>query len=1017
MRKGKRLKMQNRLSWRLLSLFLLIFVSSAISLIAQETRFKTWNTENGLPQNSVNSIAQTRDGYIWLATFDGLARFDGVRFKVFRKQDTPELPTNRLRATFVDHEGRLWILTEDANTVVSYYNGRFTSFTKGRDFEADDIFAPWQIRGEMVFRSKDVEFRFEDGAFQRHPLSTRRNLPTLFADQNQSIWIDIGDAYLTGADERLERVPKQEKMPFDGLTVYDRRFAVIDDCVWFFMPRGKHSAHLARLRNGELKVFQLDRSNAAIVQVDREKNLWIADYGARLLRIDSATVALADPSNFPLEEALPGIGAPGTTIRDLFTDREGNLWICSEKGLHLLRDTPPIQVYSTANGLPSENIYSVVEDHDGNIWFGAWPGYLIRYTNGKFFPEPFPLVTAIFEDRVSRLWVGSSGIRIRDKDKWIDFEPFPLALRESITGSYLGEIDVISQDSESNIWFGGADIGIVRYNGNATRQFSAADGLPGMSVTSFLQTKSGTKWVGTATGLARLEGDHFVSYTTANGLGGNYIRSLYEDSEGTLWIGTYESGITRFKDGKFATVTTKQGLFSDGVFCILEDDDGWFWMNSNQGIHRTRRRDLNDVADGRKSVVTSASYGPEDGLRNVEGNGGKQPAGLKASDGKLWFPTAGGIAVVDPRKARTATVPPPVLIEEVMIDQSTVIPSAGAVRLEPGRSVINVNYTALAFRGAEGIRFRYRLEGVDVNWTEAGDRRTANFSHIPYGEYTFHVIAANSDGLWNTDGATLRIVVVAPFYRTYWFYTLATLTAALILTSAYFYRVRQLQAINDERADFTRRLIDSQEHERRRIALELHDSLGQSLTIIRNRALLSLKKTDEHELLIEQLREISDASVEALRETREIARNLHPPHIENLGLPAALASLVESIENGTSILFTKKIDYKIAPVSNDEAINIYRIAQESLSNIIKHSNAKMATIVLLQTDDRLTLFIEDDGIGFSGDGSHSGMGLKGVHERAGIIGAQLKIHSDTGKGTRITVSLSNNGRTNTNSNS
>ena len=205
-------------------------------------------------------------------------------------------------------------------------------------------------------------------------------------------------------------------------------------------------------------------------------------------------------------------------------------------------------------------------------------------------------------------------------------------------------------------------------------------------------------------------------------------------------------------------------------------------MNSNQGIHRTRRKDLNDVADGRIPVVTSASYGPEDGLRNVEGNGGKQPAGLKASDGKLWFPTAGGIAVVDPQKARPVTVPPPVLIEDIMIDQSIVIPSAGAVRLEPGRSVINVNYTALAFRGAEGLRFRYRLEGVDQNWTEAGDRRTANFSHIPYGEYTFHVIAANSDGVWNTEGATLRIVVVAPFHRTYWFYALvcARLSAGLV---------------------------------------------------------------------------------------------------------------------------------------------------------------------------------------------------------------------------------------------
>jgi signal transduction histidine kinase len=347
-----------------------------------------------------------------------------------------------------------------------------------------------------------------------------------------------------------------------------------------------------------------------------------------------------------------------------------------------------------------------------------------------------------------------------------------------------------------------------------------------------------------------------------------------------------------------------------------------------------------------------------------------------------------------------------------------VLASGGVVRIEPGQSAIDIAYTAPVFRGADRLRFRYRLEGLDSNWTEAGMRRTANFSHIPYGEYTFRVIAANQDGVWNTEGAALKIVVVPPFYRTYWFYTLSALVAALFLGGAYFYRVRQLQTINDERTHFTRRLIDSEENERRRIALELHDSLGQSLTIIRNRALMSLTKTDEHETLIEQMREISDASAAALRETRELARNLHPAQIEHLGLSAALATLVESIANGTSIALTKEIEDKIAPLTNDKAINIYRIAQESLSNIIKHSNANMAVVTLRQTDDWLTLIIEDDGTGFSAADSHSGLGLKGVHERAGIIGAQLKILSSPGKGTRITVSLpSKNGRADTNTNS
>lgn len=1004
--------MQNRFRIRLLILFLLAFAYSPFSLIAQENRFKIWNTENGLPQNSVVSIAQTPNGYIWLATFDGLARFDGVRFTVFRKLDTPELPTSRLVDLFVDPEGRLWILTEIANKIVVYEKGRFASFTNGKDFETTDLSEPWRLKTGMVLRNGDVEFVYQDGAFHRRPVSSRK-LPGVFWDEHQSIWIDLGDKYVAGVSGHLESYPKRLTMPFDGLRLSGRKFVTIGDSLWFMLPYKQDVVpwtRLARLRNGEVTEFPVTAHDSCVLQLDRDGNLWLGDFTIGLIRVDAKTLAKADPHDFQVE----ALGLDQIKVRDLLADHDGNLWICSDKGLWRLKDTPPIRVYTEADGLPAQNIYSVLEDKRGRIWFGAWEKNLVRFEGGRFYPEKFDLVTALFEDRDFRLWVGNQRAWYRNGSTWIPTEPHGAPLTNLVNG----EVDVISQDRDGNIWYGGAETGISRFDGNKVRKFTTVDGLPGVSVTSFLQTRGGTIWVGTTTGLARLEGDRFVSFTTEGPLEANYVRSLYEDAEGTIWIGTYDSGITRFKDGKFSSITKKQGLFSDGVFCILEDDDGWFWMNSNQGIHRSRRSDLNDVADGKVSTVNSASYGPEDGLSNVEGNGGKQPAGIKASDGRLWFPTAGGLAVFDPRKVRAESKPPPVIIEDVLIDQSTVNHSEGVVTLEPGRSALDIEYTALAFRSGDRLRFRYRMEGLEDHWTEAATRRSANFSHIPYGEYTFRVIAANYDGVWNNEGAALKIVVVAPFYRTYWFYTLSALVAAIILSGAYFYRVRQLQAINNERADFTRRLIDSQEHERRRIALELHDSLGQSLTIIRNRALMSLTKTSDQQTLIEQMQEISAASAEALRETREIAHTLHPAQIEHLGLPAALTSLVDSIESGTSIAFTKNIDDKIAPVTNDQAINLYRIAQESLTNIIKHSGAKMATVALSQTDDQLTLFIDDNGTGFSGDSSHGGLGLKGIYERAGIIGAQLKIQSDAEKGTRITVSLlNNNGRANTNINS
>jgi signal transduction histidine kinase len=395
-------------------------------------------------------------------------------------------------------------------------------------------------------------------------------------------------------------------------------------------------------------------------------------------------------------------------------------------------------------------------------------------------------------------------------------------------------------------------------------------------------------------------------------------------------------------------------------------------------------------------------------LLNVEGNGGKQPGGLIASDGTLWFPTAGGVAMIDPKKAVRHVASLPVLIEDARVDQNEIDAQSGVISVEPGQSTVDIAYTAMSFVGPERVRFRYRLEGLDANWTEAGSRRVAYFSHLPYGEYTFRVIAANADGTWNTSGATIRLIVLAPFYRRAWFYTLVALAFLSAVAAVFIFRTRQLHAINAARADFTRRLIDSEENERRRIARELHDSLGQSLVVIRNRALMSLNKPDEHQRMLDQMREISEASAAALQEAREIAHNLHPGQIEHLGLPAALSSLVESVQSGSSIQFESKIEQPRNPVSRDEAINIYRIAQESLSNLIKHSNASHAIVTLNEMYGRLYFSVEDDGHGITASKLDSGLGLKGIRERAQIINADLQIQSSGGKGTRVTVSLPRN---------
>ncbi len=368
---------------------------------------------------------------------------------------------------------------------------------------------PWRLKTEMVLRNDDTEFFYEDGRFRARPASVRK-LPAVFWDEHQYIWIDRGDRYLGGKNARLESYPKKSAMPFDGLRLIARKAVVIDDSLWFLMPHevgGKlGETRLARLRNGEVTEFPVAVSDTTALELDRENNLWLGDFSFGVVRIDAKTLAAGDPRSFPTVDAE----LADMKVRGMFADRDGNLWMYSDRGLSLLKDPPSVRVYSAADGLPTENIYSVIQDKLERIWFGGWEKHLIRYEDGRFFPEPFDLVTALFEDRNSRLWVGNRQLWYRDGNAWRPLEP-----NWDPGNGPIPEVDVISQDSSGNIWYGGAAAGISRYDGNTIRKFMTADGLPSASVTSFLQTRDGTIWVGTVTGLARLEGDRFVSFTTA----------------------------------------------------------------------------------------------------------------------------------------------------------------------------------------------------------------------------------------------------------------------------------------------------------------------------------------------------------------------------------------------------------------------------------------------------------------------------------------------------------------------
>jgi signal transduction histidine kinase len=477
----------------------------------------------------------------------------------------------------------------------------------------------------------------------------------------------------------------------------------------------------------------------------------------------------------------------------------------------------------------------------------------------------------------------------------------------------------------------------------------------------------------------------------------------------------------------------KTGLPNDGAFQILEDDNRRFWISSNHGIYSVARDELNEVADGRRAGVTAVAYGKSDGMLNAECNGGRSPAGVRARDGRLWFPTQDGVALIDPEAVKANPKPPPVVIETIKIDnQLSESPTAPAGALNAADSNVNENsaaiadgsdliinphqqnfeisFTALSFINSENLRFKYRLEGLDDDWIDAGTRRLAYFSHVPPGNYTFRVIAANSDGVWNEQGATLKITVNPPFYRTWWFLSLSVLSLSGLAFFIYHRRVSRLEREKKDQESFSRRLIESQENERKRIAGELHDSLSQNLVIIKNRAMMSLSERDNVSNAFEQIEEIAEAASESLAEVREIAANLRPFQIDRLGLTKAVRALIRKTA-APNLKISSQIDDIDGILPPEMQINLYRILQESLNNIIKHSKATEAEVRFEKTGKIIKIKISDNGIGFNKierfkENETGGFGLTGMSERARILGATLIVESSAGNGATVSFQIS-----------
>jgi signal transduction histidine kinase len=398
-------------------------------------------------------------------------------------------------------------------------------------------------------------------------------------------------------------------------------------------------------------------------------------------------------------------------------------------------------------------------------------------------------------------------------------------------------------------------------------------------------------------------------------------------------------------------------------------------------------------------------------MLNVECNGGLWPAGIKARDGTLWFPTQDGVAMIDPASVTSNPRPPPIVIESFLLDREPIAPLTfeQPVRIAPGKAAFEIGYTSLSFTNPEYVRFRYRLAGLDEDWIDARARRTAYYSHVPPGHYIFTVIAASGDGVWNTSGASLQIVVLPPFYRSWWFLSLVAAATAAIVVITWKRREWRLKRAHAAQQAFTRQLIASQEAERKRIAAELHDSLGQRLVVIKNLAVLASGATTDGAR--ERIDEIAGEAHQAIGEVREIAQNLRPHELDRVGLTKALTGLVRKARSASTIELTADVDTMDGVFAKDAEVNLYRVVQESLNNVLKHSGATRASLTVRRSDSRVQITIEDNGRGFlpAGNGAaperSDGFGLIGIAERVTLLGGQTEVRSAPGHGTKIGITF------------
>jgi ligand-binding sensor domain-containing protein/signal transduction histidine kinase len=962
---------------------------------------RLWQATDGLPEQTVQAFAQTPDGFLWIGTTGGLLRFDGARFTLFDRQNTTSLHENNIFCLMVSRDGALWIGTEGgglARYPAGQFRSEFRSWTTRegisndfvRTLAQDSQGTIWAGTDNGLLRLSGDRFIRVDGA----PGIPALAVHSIYQERNGSLW--AGGSRLLRITGGITGYQARE-YTLRGEASQNRVKSILetsDGSLWV----GTVSGLNRRLPGRD--TFERVSGITGTVRVLRQASdgaLWIGTIGQGVFRYRDGRLAQITP---------PAL-LPSNTVLNFYEDSEKNFWIGTQAGMLRLTRTPVSVIpLPQANDSDFGTIY---QDRDGSLWIGSTR--LFRMRSEVATPEALPglagvHVRNVYRDRSGALWVGTDGdgvFRIAASPSLVT----RFTTREGLSNNF---VRAMAQDRDGSMWIA-ADEGISHILTGSDRivSYQMRDGLAYFSTRALLEDTRGDLWVGTDSGLSHLHRGAFVNDAATEALAQLKIWTIHEDADGGLWFGTRNNGLFRYRDGKVVSYSTRDGLAGNAIYQILEDAAGHFWMSGPNGISLLDRHELDAQAESSSRHLALTFYSVAEISGVVDIYGGTQSSGSITAEGDVWFPSNRGPIHILPAQP-PAPPPPPLRIESVLADGSP-ISLAGPVRLPPGASRLEFAYAPIHLRSQDGVRFRYRLEGFDRNWTAATASRAAEYTNLSPGKYRFHVQSFEIDNPSAFSEAVIDVVQEPRFYRTWWFLTTFVLLLSLLAYFFYRSRVRQVRA-----------RFEAVLEERSRLAREMHDTVIQGCTSV-SALIEAISMGGASDISGNGLMDFARSQLRTtINEARDAIWNLRQPDASADNLGEKIEGMAAQI--GTE--FDTPIQCSLAGaafvVSQPVAHDLLMVAREAVLNAVLHGNPQHIEVHLGYSRRELTMSVIDDGCGFDRSQFESGFeasqsehrnghhfGLKGMRERIQRCGGKFQLTTAPGKGARIDVCLPRRG--------